>query len=285
VKSLSAEIIEQLQYVKVNSHDVDMRYFPDFMVIGPQRTGTTWLYENLKLHPQVFMTEVKEPLFFNKLDKTWHPRYVSSDLDWYLKLFEESPRQKWRKTKYAIKKYREVYWPKVRGEASASYAAQKPEIIREIALLNPDIKAILIMRNPIDRAWSHAKKDLGYDMGRELSEIPDVELERFFHDDYILRCGHFSKIIETWQAFLKEGHLFTATFDELKASPDQLLERICAFLEIRSGAKYSSDLAHQVIGLRTEHVEIPSKYRDLLAGIFREEIRTLTERYHVDWAV
>ena len=63
------------------------------MLIGPQRTGTTWMYQNLRHHPQLLFAPDKEIYFFDLLNQTNHRRYRSSSLCWYLEFFaRELPR-------------------------------------------------------------------------------------------------------------------------------------------------------------------------------------------------
>ncbi|HIE71114.1 MAG TPA: hypothetical protein EYP98_13585, partial [Planctomycetes bacterium] len=49
------DVRDRLRYVGMEREDYDLSKFPDFLIIGPQRTGTTWLHENLWQHPQVFI--------------------------------------------------------------------------------------------------------------------------------------------------------------------------------------------------------------------------------------
>ncbi len=70
-----------------------------------------------------------------------------------------------------------MYRPLVRGEATASYATLRGDVIRQIMLLNPGVKAILMVRDPVDRVWSHARKELMTD-GRLPREIDPEALLR-----------------------------------------------------------------------------------------------------------
>ena len=63
------------------------------------------------------------------------------------------------------------------------------ERIRFIRTVMPDSKLIFLMRNPIDRAWSHAKKDLMRKQRRRVEEVSPEEFRVFFGDDYQRRCG------------------------------------------------------------------------------------------------
>ena len=155
------DLHNKLKYVKVPRGRVDLRCFPDFLLVGPHRTGTTWLYRNLYEHPEVLLSEPKELYFFDRLKTLDDPRYRSNELSYYLRFFRDTPASWARRMAHHLGKYRELYRPKVRGEATASYAVIDRDVIAEIATLNPNLKAVILIRNPVDRAWSHAKKDLG----------------------------------------------------------------------------------------------------------------------------
>jgi len=59
--------LTKLKYVKVSKKNISLKNFPDFFVLGPPRTGTTWLYENLKQHPEIYMSAPKEVFYFHSL--------------------------------------------------------------------------------------------------------------------------------------------------------------------------------------------------------------------------
>ncbi len=106
---------------------------PTFLVIGAMRAGTTSLYHYLRSHPQIFMPEVKEPMFFDARHN-W-----SRGLAWYVELFARA-----RPDQVAL------------GEASTSYT--KFPVVRDvparIASVLPDIRLIYVLRHPIERMRS-----------------------------------------------------------------------------------------------------------------------------------
>jgi len=179
------ELKKKLKYVKISNNNINLKYFPDFLIVGPQRTGTSWLYRNLNEHPQIFTSKPKELFFFNKLRSQDHPRFQSDKLSWYLEFFK--PHRFYKKMLKKQKKYGEKYSKYVRGEATASYSTLHPDIIEEITILNPDIKIIILIRNPIERAWSHAKKELSQKQGRALADLSDAEFKKFFNHSYQLK--------------------------------------------------------------------------------------------------
>ena len=104
-------------------YDKFRRQRPDFLVISPPKTGSTWLADNLRCHPQVFVPDIKEVRYFSRYFK-W------LDLNWYLDRFAPAA-------------------GRLKGEASPSYAILPMEKIRLLRGLMPDLKLVFLMREPL----------------------------------------------------------------------------------------------------------------------------------------
>src|SRR3712207_4104321 len=105
---------------------------PNFLVIGAMKSGTTALYYYLEQHPEIYMSPVKEPNFFSQENAADTVTHIGT----YEQLFKGASGKK------AI------------GEASHSYLYE-PRAAAEIRRYVPKVKLIAILRNPIDRAYSH----------------------------------------------------------------------------------------------------------------------------------
>ena len=140
--------------------------YPDFMIIGAGKSGTTALANYLAEHPQVFMSKIKEPDFFalegqsrvpleEDPERLYHyPQAVYTKED-YLKLFEDA--EEGMKT----------------GEASTMYL-YKPGAADRIKKYRPNVKMIAIFRNPAERIYSR------YLHLARVDELLDPELENMF---------------------------------------------------------------------------------------------------------
>ena len=113
---------------------------PNFIIIGAMKAATTSLYTYIKQHPDIFMTKVKEPMFFNNFNQNTDfkvlankSKKVNSLLD-YFSMFSSV------KNESAI------------GEASPAYIYNEnaPHLIKEHL---KDVKIIAILRQPTDRAY------------------------------------------------------------------------------------------------------------------------------------
>lgn len=293
----------QLRLISVPPDIQDAAVFPDFFIAGPQRTGSSWLHYNLARHPEIFLSDPKELFFFNALKDPDHPQRRSSNLGWYLSFFRETPAYTRMRRTQCRREFGMDYNPRIRGESTASYAAgMDDEMIREVTLLNPDIKIIITLRHPVERMWSHAKKDLGRERRRSVSDIPRSEFESFFSHPYNIRCGMYTQQIDTWQRHLKPGNLFVNiidqmakrhlkpgnlfvnVIDQMAKSPRPQLMRVMEFLGVTSNRALARPLHNEKIRNATEATRtIPEPWRTHLSEMYRDEIERLRAIYDVDW--
>jgi len=278
---IAAEVRQRLRWVKVRG-DEDLSLFPNFMIVGPQRTGTTWLHTHLRTHPAIFLSEPKELYFFSSLKTRSPKRFVSDELSYYLQFFHDPLWRRLAKTGQVLWKQRQLYWPRVRGEATASYAALDDDVIADIAALRPDLKIILMIRNPIERAWSHAKKDLMRNRKRTFDDVVEDEFLAFFSDPYQRRCAAYTRQLDTWSAHLRPGHVFTGFFDDIATRPEALMLDVMRFLGVRAEARYIDASVRSPVN-PTESKRIPPQYESFLRAQFADDLRAIKERFGLSW--
>jgi len=274
--------LRHLRYVKAERRD-DLRLFPDFLIVGPQRTGTTWLHRNLQCHPQVFLTSPKEIYFFNSLLNRQNGKFQSDRLSWYLEHFREPWKRRLKKSLRCMHQFGEFYSVKARGEATASYAALPDQMIQEITVLNPEIRVIIMVRNPIDRVWSDFKKWVVRDGGHDGQLTDEKSLLDFVRSDYQMRCAQYMQNIANWTSHTKRGHVFVGFFDDLKTHPTEFLLEVMAFLGVKSARKYVAEQSRQKIN-PSKAVSIPDRLRDSLSALLADEIARLKNELGVSWS-
>ena len=240
--------------------------------MGPQRTGTTWLHQILRKHPEVFLAEPKEIFFFSRLKDRTSPRFESARLDWYLSHFHD-PLPRWLyKQARALARFHTFYRPKMRGEATASYAAMDRDLIEEIAVLKPDARILMMVRDPVDRAWSHAKKDLARNRGRRPADVSEAEWQAFFRDPYQVRCARYEENIATWRSCFPAANVFVGTFEEVEQRPAELLQRVTRFLGVSDDPRYvDPELLRRAVN-PTGRSEVPENFRRFLEDLLAREI-------------
>jgi hypothetical protein len=201
--------------------------FPDFFCIGPQRTGSTWLHASLVRHPEILMHRDKETFFFSTIGNTSSPRYRYPDLKAYLDSFKDTFGELALKNYHALRRCGQLYNPHIVGESTASYCVLESLVLEDIRTINPNIKIIMLLRDPVERAWSHANKDLVRDTGKPASD--DQYLEFFSRPDQLAR-GDYRAIIERWRGFLKPGHILLAPSARIESDPAGLVSDVLKFL-------------------------------------------------------
>lgn len=207
----------------------DIVGFPDFFCIGPQRTGSTWLHSSLVRHPEVLMHRDKETFFFSTLGNPLSPRFRYPDLETYLDSFKDSFGELLLKNYHALRRSGQIYSPRVIGESTASYCVLEPSVLEDIRILNPDLKIVMLLRDPVERAWSHANKDLVRDTGKPATD--DQYLEFFSRPDQLARADYLA-IIERWRAILKPGNMILFPSKRIEYDPAGLITEVLKFLGV-----------------------------------------------------
>ena len=255
--------------------------FPDFLIVGPQRTGSSWLRTNLCKHPQVLMPFKKEIYFFSHLRRSDHKRYRSNRLEPYCELFKIRPAKHLERFGKAL--CHGLLLPRtIRGEATASYATMPDADIANIFKINPAMKIVIMVRDPIDRSWSHAKKALVRDRKRKFDDVGFQEFESYYRARSNIERGTYSTIIDRWRGVVSDGALMVAEYRKLSATPLDFLVEVQNFLGIASGRRFARKHLHTIVN-PTSDDGIPAQHRELLESLFGEEIQKLSREYGIQF--
>jgi hypothetical protein len=211
------------------------RILPSFIIIGAQRCGTTSLYDYLSHHPQIIPSPVKELFYFDD--------YYTRLIEWYKSFFPtEKEREKLEKDLVASV---------ITGEASPSYFFH-PYAAKRIKETLPDVKLILVLRDPIERAYSHYnhikrlnREPLSFEeaLEKELERItPDVEKlardENYKADqrrDYsYLTRGYYAKQLKEWYKHFPKEQLLIIQSEEFYRETPKVYDEIVEYLGLNS---------------------------------------------------
>lgn len=210
-----------------------IRLLPDFVIIGAQKGGTTFLYKLLQLHPNVQVSGDKEIRYFDlHFDQPCH---------WYRSHFRSWP-YRW----YARHLRQHTF---LTGEASPSYMYY-PHVPARMAAVIPQAKLIAVLRNPVDRAYSNYYHEVR--KGREhlsFEEALAAEDERlrgerekmladpgyhsynYSHFSYLHR-GIYVEQLQAFQWFWENKQCLVIQSEELYAHPERVLADIQTFLNL-----------------------------------------------------
>ena len=225
--------------------------FPDFLGIGATRGGSSWLYRVLSRHPDVWMPPVKELHFFDKPREGERSVGLSHRV-LLLRIRDYLTGERRRSTgdslgatlrwdyhylfrRRSLAWYRGLFRPhegQITGEVTPAYAILDEAVVRRIAAANPELKALYMLRNPIDRAWSSVVNSLARKQRRSITTVPDEQVLRKVDAMTRSRRSDYAANIRTWRAVLGEERLFIGYMEEIKNDPEELIGRICRFLGI-----------------------------------------------------
>jgi len=233
---------------------------PTFVGIGSMRCGSTWLYEVLKCHPDIQMSHCKEMDFF------FMRQMLERDLCWYTAHFKPESGGE----------------PKpIRGEISPRYARLKAWQVNRIAELLPDLRIILTLRHPIERAWSQTLFDFGRLQGRDIREVSLVELLRQLERARARLSADYSRTIRIWSKAFGKNALHVDLFDGLRDDPEGyvngVLRHIGATTPWTLPAKFLKKKILATKSLVEHEREIPELVRWYIADQLLEPTERLNE--------
>lgn len=253
------------------------KHFPDFMIIGPQRTGTTWLSDFLRRHPNALVSQPKEPHYFDNLIEKVTYREVPQDFLWYLNLFDVSRMEKFRLLRHLLRG-RTSSLKLLRGEATASSAVGLPvETIRFIYEMNPEVRIICGARHPVDRFWSHLKLIYTDHQGRKLEDVSIQEMLAMCDDPYVVNCGMINRYVDKWLSVIPEAQFHLLRYSGLEDDAEGTFRTAVQFLGLpEPSATLMRQLSSRGKVNATISTKVPAELRAKLDQIYRPEIERLT---------
>jgi hypothetical protein len=241
---------------------------PDFLIVGAQKAGTSWLASNLSRHPNVWMPPLKELHYFDErikehpfgaslvrlssrryTEEDWYPWYwryqlqdllkrrfrrYGKNLDpetvlWALTFFGRPPSDRWYASLF------EKGRGKITGEATPDYSILDEGMVAHIQELMPHAKVIFFMRNPIERPYSSAVMQLRNlkGMGRGVEETAlQPFFESFFRQTTVVSHTRYLRSLEKWRRFYPDEQIFVGFLEDIHFYPVRLLQRLYRFLEL-----------------------------------------------------
>jgi len=205
---------------------------PNFFIVGAGKSGTTSLYNYLSEHPQIYMSPIKEPHYFAFIGEkpygpwsTYHKLVVINKIADYKKLFDNV------KTEIAI------------GEASVSYLFY-PNSAGNIRKLIPNAKIIILLRNPIDRAFSNYQQSVRLGIEHLTFEEALMLQDKISHQ-YIPQSMYYKQVKRYIDLFGKNRVKIYIT-EDFKNEPLNILKDLFCFLKVDSNFMPNFDSKYNV---------------------------------------
>lgn len=210
-----------------------LRILPDFIIPGVQKCGTTSLYNYLIEHPNIISARRKEINFFDE--------HYQKGTSWYRAQFPTAMQ------KYYVEHIRKQDF--ITGEASPQYLLY-PHTAEKVARLVPQAKIIILLRDPVERAYSHYRHNRR--MGHEtlsFEEAIDLEEERTregkkraeadenFHDFRFQRASYLGRGIyidqlPRWMSIFPREQFLIIHSEDLFAAPAEVFKQTLSFLDV-----------------------------------------------------
>jgi len=185
----------------------------DFLVIGALKSGTTSLFHYLRNHPQIYVPPEKEVPFFSN-----EKRFAIGWDSYFREFFSEAPADA------------------ILGTVTPQYMERPSSFVpQRIFQLMPRIKLIALLRNPIDRAFSHYRMESRFNREpRKFEEAAASDLGKEKLKIYFT-AGQYGAMLDQFLDYFPREQLLVHFTDALEETPEKVLDSIMAHLGLATG--------------------------------------------------
>lgn len=238
--------------------------FPDFLIAGAPRAGTTWLYHLLDRHPEVYMAKPVRP----------EPKFFLVD-----ELYERGMEY------YARTWFSQETDTKVAGEKSTNYLENRV-VAQRIYTHLPQVKLIFMLRKPVERAFSnycwsrmHGLEDADFATAIALEEQRQRDIPerwRYARPHAYFSRGLYAEMLRPYFALFPREHILCLRYEDISEQPEQLAERLYGFLGIHPRPEDARALG-RINAAPREHLAIPPSLGASLRERYAEPNRQLAQ--------
>jgi len=223
---------------------------PHFLCIGAQKAGTTWLYQRLAEHPEIWLPPVKELHYFDHLfvpaNRSWTRPHIQRGaeraLQWhaakenkinfpyvgYLANLATSDlfTEQWYRNAFSLP----AAEGKIRGDITPSYCMIPENGINYIVNILCSVKIIYIIRDPVDRFLSQIRMKFE----RRKVSAPSIEdWRRLLEEPDAFNRGDYASYVPRWQRVLPKTDILFASYRQLASDPAGFLGEVENFLGVQ----------------------------------------------------
>lgn len=228
---------------------------PNFFIVGSAKSGTTSIYNYMKQHPEIFMSPIKETHHFSTdIDNTkFRPDYAANlnlnidawlDGDQKKEIFHAFVKD-WNKYK---KLFKQAENQKAVGEVTNSYLYSSTAA-KNIHDKFPEGKIIMILRNPVERAFSHFLMDMksGRESGSFINALKrDMAkpMKGWGISNVYFEIGLYYEQVKRYLEVFPKEQVKIILYDDYRKDAPTVLKEICEFLTIDSGFAFEFSKEH-----------------------------------------
>ncbi|HEY9035110.1 MAG TPA: sulfotransferase [Pseudomonadales bacterium] len=245
---------------------------PAFIGIGAQKAGTTWLWENLREHPQLWLPLIKELHWF---DVRYPPASLAASPPYRHRTGFARYRPLWRHPSWFEARWIWHFYHSLRndadylalfdrqdarlaGEITPAYATLDAGTVQHLhEVLPPDCRMVLMLREPIDRLWSgvrmHCRK-----RGMDWRSLPEDEVVALAAMPAHALRSDYAYTLQNWAPFADRLGVFF--YEDMQSSPHDFLSGVLRFLQV--DAAWRSPKAMKVSNAGQESNGVPAFFRE-----------------------
>ncbi|MGC9553753.1 MAG: sulfotransferase family protein [Thermoplasmatota archaeon] len=218
---------------------------PNFIIAGAQKSGTTALHRYLSQHPDVFLAERPEYIFWVNTEVHFFDRNFEKGVGWYEAFFKQ-----WNGEKAA-------------GEKTPDYVYD-PQVPERMHSVIPEVKLIFLFRNPVDRAYSHywmifkrgletlpfAKAIRAEEERRETLQHDRLTFQRLY--SYKDR-GKYAEQVKRFLRYFPRSQLLFLLAEDLKENTEETVKKVLDFINADTDVTFPDLEKKHVGGMPRSH--------------------------------
>jgi hypothetical protein len=264
----------------------------NFVGIGAQKSGTSWLFKQFGKSNQIDLPPIKELHYFDRSKNYNSPNILAEtklsnrlfNLKWTAKalieLKESKVERQWYK-KWFFSNFTDQWYlslfddlSKCKGEITPAYAILNEEDISRMSqLLGSKTKIIFMLRHPVERAWS------SYKYMNRLKNYSSDDYEHakaYMYSDYQILRSDYLRTIQLYKKYFNS--IFIGFFDAIIEQPDELLINIFNYLELDIEEIKSFEGLNKKVNTSMP-IDMPQDIKNLLLDMYCQNIKELSEVY------
>jgi len=196
---------------------------PDFIICGAMKSGTSTLHYILNQHPQVFIPK-REVNFFDIDNLFQHPDFCFFDGEkWVTQNIEADPEKFWQ---WYSSRFEDAEEGQIIGEDSTTYIASA-RVARRIRIQEKEIKVIVLLRHPTDRAYSQY-----WHMVRTGRALFSFENTIRYDPFSVLYRSHYLNQLKRFMEFIPREQMEVVVFEEFLKNKNHVLQEVCGFIGV-----------------------------------------------------